>query len=107
MHRRRALGFCQKHLKKKSYHQQTLECQCIYNCTALSIIYSIVTCIPTCFYQVSESAQESAYVGVTANNVSSSALEAAEKLGLDLANALINKGAKDILTTARKLNDAR
>ncbi len=56
---------------------------------------------------MSESAQESAYVGVTANNVSSSALEAAEKLGLDLANALINKGAKDILTTARKLNDAR
>ncbi len=88
---------------QKSYQQQTLECQCIYNFTALSIIYSIVTC----FYQVSESAQESAYVGVTANNVSSSALEAAEKLGLDLANALINKGAKDILTTARKLNDAR
>uniref|UniRef100_A0A8C1AFN7 hydroxymethylbilane synthase n=1 Tax=Cyprinus carpio carpio TaxID=630221 RepID=A0A8C1AFN7_CYPCA len=56
---------------------------------------------------VSESAQECVHVGVTANSVSSSALEAAEKLGMDLANALLNKGAKDILTTARKLNDAR
>uniref|UniRef100_A0A8C1AF46 hydroxymethylbilane synthase n=1 Tax=Cyprinus carpio carpio TaxID=630221 RepID=A0A8C1AF46_CYPCA len=53
------------------------------------------------------SAQECVHVGVTANSVSSSALEAAEKLGMDLANALLNKGAKDILTTARKLNDAR
>ncbi|KAI2664688.1 Porphobilinogen deaminase [Labeo rohita] len=50
---------------------------------------------------------ECVHVGVTANNISSSALEAAEKLGMDLANALLNKGAKDILTTARKLNDAR
>uniref|UniRef100_A0A9J8CD10 Porphobilinogen deaminase n=1 Tax=Cyprinus carpio carpio TaxID=630221 RepID=A0A9J8CD10_CYPCA len=57
--------------------------------------------------KVSESAQECVHVGVTANSVSSSALEAAEKLGMDLANALLNKGAKDILTTARKLNDAR
>ncbi|RXN10390.1 porphobilinogen deaminase-like isoform X1 [Labeo rohita] len=57
--------------------------------------------------QVDESAQECVHVGVTANNISSSALEAAEKLGMDLANALLNKGAKDILTTARKLNDAR
>uniref|UniRef100_A0A673L5W3 hydroxymethylbilane synthase n=1 Tax=Sinocyclocheilus rhinocerous TaxID=307959 RepID=A0A673L5W3_9TELE len=57
--------------------------------------------------KVSESAQECEHVGVTANSVSSSALEAAEKLGMDLANALLNKGAKDILTTARTLNDAR
>lgn len=56
---------------------------------------------------MSESAQECAHVGVTANNVSSSSLEAAEKLGMDLAKALLNKGANDILTTARKLNDAR
>ncbi|KTF75681.1 hypothetical protein cypCar_00032987, partial [Cyprinus carpio] len=67
----------------------------------------IITFIPTYFNQVSESAQECVHVGVTANSVSSSALEAAEKLGMDLANALLNKGAKDILTTARKLNDAR
>ncbi|XP_016144226.1 hydroxymethylbilane synthase a isoform X6 [Sinocyclocheilus grahami] len=57
--------------------------------------------------KVSESAQTCEHVGVTASSVSSSALEAAEKLGMDLANALLNKGAKDILTTARKLNDAR
>lgn len=57
--------------------------------------------------KVNESTQRSANVGVTACNISSSALEAAEKLGLDLANVLLNKGAKDILTTARKLNDAR
>ncbi|XP_051748577.1 hydroxymethylbilane synthase a isoform X1 [Ctenopharyngodon idella] len=57
--------------------------------------------------KVSESAQECVHVAVTANNISSSALDAAEKLGMDLANVLLNKGAKDILTTARKLNDAR
>lgn len=57
--------------------------------------------------KVNESAQEFAHVGVTATNVSSNALEAAEKLGVDLANVLLDKGAKDILATARKLNDAR
>ncbi|ROI27785.1 Porphobilinogen deaminase, partial [Anabarilius grahami] len=57
--------------------------------------------------KVSESAPECVHVAVTANNISSSALDAAEKLGMDLANVLLNKGAKDILTTARKLNDAR
>uniref|UniRef100_A0A672L1B2 hydroxymethylbilane synthase n=1 Tax=Sinocyclocheilus grahami TaxID=75366 RepID=A0A672L1B2_SINGR len=57
--------------------------------------------------KVNESAQECVHVGVTANNVSSSALEAAEKLGMDLANALLNRGAKDILTAARQLNDAQ
>uniref|UniRef100_A0A8C2E5A1 hydroxymethylbilane synthase n=1 Tax=Cyprinus carpio TaxID=7962 RepID=A0A8C2E5A1_CYPCA len=55
----------------------------------LSIIYNIITFIPTHFYQVSESAQECVHVGVTANNVSSSS------------------GSKDILTTARKLNDTQ
>lgn len=56
---------------------------------------------------MNESARECAHVGVTATNVSSTVLEAAEKLGVDLANVLLDKGAKDILTTARKLNDAR
>lgn len=59
------------------------------------------------FFQVNESTQECVHVGVTANNVSSVALEAAEKLGVDLANLLLDKGAKEILTTARKLNDAQ
>ncbi|KAL0972893.1 hypothetical protein UPYG_G00196140 [Umbra pygmaea] len=46
-------------------------------------------------------------VGVTANNIPSPAQDAAEKLGLDLANLLLSKGAKEILTVARQLNDAR
>lgn len=51
-----------------------------------------------------ESAQ---YVGVTATKIPSSTLAAAERLGIDLANLLLSKGAKEILTVARQLNDAR
>lgn len=47
------------------------------------------------------------YVGVTATKIPSSALVAAERLGIDLANLLLSKGAKEILTVARQLNDAR
>uniref|UniRef100_A0A8C7QT00 Porphobilinogen deaminase n=2 Tax=Oncorhynchus TaxID=8016 RepID=A0A8C7QT00_ONCMY len=46
-------------------------------------------------------------VGVTANNMPGPAQDASEKLGLDLANLLLSKGAKEILTVARQLNDAR
>lgn len=46
-------------------------------------------------------------VGVTANNMPGPAQDASEKLGLDLANLLLSKGAKEILTLARELNDAR
>uniref|UniRef100_W5KEL8 hydroxymethylbilane synthase n=1 Tax=Astyanax mexicanus TaxID=7994 RepID=W5KEL8_ASTMX len=46
-------------------------------------------------------------VGVTALKVSGAAQDAAEKLGVDLANLLLSKGAKEILTVARQLNDAR
>lgn len=46
-------------------------------------------------------------VGVTALKVSGAAQDAAEKLGVDLANLLLSKGAKEILTIARQLNDAR
>ncbi|XP_029529039.1 porphobilinogen deaminase-like [Oncorhynchus nerka] len=46
-------------------------------------------------------------VGVTANNMPGPAQDASEKLGLDLANLLLSKGAKEILTMARELNDAR
>ncbi|KAK3509502.1 hypothetical protein QTP70_035155 [Hemibagrus guttatus] len=56
---------------------------------------------------VHHSAEERAHVGVTANSISLTALDAAEKLGVDLANLLLSKGAKDILTTARQLNDVR
>lgn len=45
-------------------------------------------------------------VGVTAQNVSRAAQDAAERLGVDLANLLLSKGAKQILTVARQLNDA-
>lgn len=46
-------------------------------------------------------------VGVTALKVSGAAQDAAEKLGRDLANLLLSKGAKEILTVARQLNDAQ
>ncbi|TSL04355.1 Porphobilinogen deaminase [Bagarius yarrelli] len=45
-------------------------------------------------------------VGVTALKVSGAAQDAAEKLGMDLANLLLSKGAKEILTVARQLNDS-
>lgn len=46
-------------------------------------------------------------VGVTASRVPGPAQDAAERLGVDLANLLLSKGAKEILTVARQLNDAR
>ncbi|XP_030633196.1 hydroxymethylbilane synthase, b isoform X1 [Chanos chanos] len=46
-------------------------------------------------------------VGITALKVPGMAQDAAEKLGVDLANLLLSKGAKEILTVARQLNDAR
>ncbi|XP_030648253.1 hydroxymethylbilane synthase a isoform X1 [Chanos chanos] len=54
-----------------------------------------------------ECVQDGVHVGVTANNIPASSKAAAEKLGVDLATLLLSKGAKDILTTARQLNDAR
>uniref|UniRef100_A0A3B5A9N9 hydroxymethylbilane synthase n=1 Tax=Stegastes partitus TaxID=144197 RepID=A0A3B5A9N9_9TELE len=46
-------------------------------------------------------------VGVTASKVPGEAQDRAERLGVDLANLLLSKGAKEILTVARQLNDAR
>ncbi|XP_058490225.1 porphobilinogen deaminase-like isoform X1 [Solea solea] len=46
-------------------------------------------------------------VGVTATKLSGEAQDRAERLGVDLANLLLSKGAKEILTVARQLNDAR
>ncbi|XP_071761649.1 porphobilinogen deaminase-like isoform X2 [Centroberyx gerrardi] len=46
-------------------------------------------------------------VGVTADKIGGPAQDNAEKLGIDLANLLLSKGAKEILTVARQLNDAR
>uniref|UniRef100_UPI0037E82300 porphobilinogen deaminase-like n=1 Tax=Semicossyphus pulcher TaxID=241346 RepID=UPI0037E82300 len=46
-------------------------------------------------------------VGVTASKISGAAQDRAERLGVDLANLLLSKGAKEILTVARQLNDAR
>lgn len=46
-------------------------------------------------------------VGVTANKIPGSVQDEAEKLGVDLANLLLSKGAKEILTVARQLNDVR
>ncbi|KAM3616202.1 uncharacterized protein V6R79_014267 [Siganus canaliculatus] len=46
-------------------------------------------------------------VGVTARKISGEAQDKAEQLGVDLASLLLSKGAKEILTVARQLNDAR
>lgn len=46
-------------------------------------------------------------VGVTASKVPGEAQDRAERLGVDLAVLLLSKGAKEILTVARQLNDAR
>ncbi|XP_078102962.1 porphobilinogen deaminase-like isoform X1 [Sander vitreus] len=46
-------------------------------------------------------------VGVTASKISGEAQDGAERLGIDLAKLLLSKGAKEILTVARQLNDAR
>uniref|UniRef100_A0A3Q1GY96 hydroxymethylbilane synthase n=1 Tax=Anabas testudineus TaxID=64144 RepID=A0A3Q1GY96_ANATE len=46
-------------------------------------------------------------VGVTAHKISGEVQDRAERLGVDLANLLLSKGAKEILTVARQLNDAR
>uniref|UniRef100_A0A3B4WAC6 hydroxymethylbilane synthase n=1 Tax=Seriola lalandi dorsalis TaxID=1841481 RepID=A0A3B4WAC6_SERLL len=54
--------------------------------------------------QVDEPVQR---VGVTASKISGEAQDRAERLGVDLANLLLSKGAKEILTVARQLNDAR
>ncbi|XP_040280781.1 porphobilinogen deaminase isoform X1 [Bufo bufo] len=50
---------------------------------------------------------DSQHVGITALGVPRKALESAEHLGTELANLLLSKGAKEILTVARQLNDAR
>lgn len=46
-------------------------------------------------------------VGITALKISGAAQSRAEALGADLADLLLSKGAKEILTVARQLNDAR
>uniref|UniRef100_A0A669BEU6 hydroxymethylbilane synthase n=1 Tax=Oreochromis niloticus TaxID=8128 RepID=A0A669BEU6_ORENI len=54
--------------------------------------------------QVDEQVQR---VGVTANKIPGAVQDEAEKLGIELADLLLSKGAKEILTVARQLNDAR
>jgi len=45
-------------------------------------------------------------VGITAAKIPGEAQDGAERLGVDLAKLLLSKGAKEILTVARQLNDA-
>lgn len=47
------------------------------------------------------------HVGITALKVPRDAQDAAEKLGFDLADRLLGRGAKEILTLARQLNDSQ
>ncbi|MGH0128593.1 UNVERIFIED_CONTAM: hypothetical protein FKN15_001803 [Acipenser sinensis] len=53
------------------------------------------------------SSDDPQHVGITARNVCSRDQASAEKLGVDLACLLLSKGAREILTVARQLNDAR
>nr|XP_020476399.1 porphobilinogen deaminase isoform X1 [Monopterus albus] len=46
-------------------------------------------------------------VGVTATKISGEVKARAERLGVDLADLLLSKGAKEILMVARQLNDTR
>lgn len=46
-------------------------------------------------------------MGITALKLSEEDQDAAVKLGVDLGILLLSKGAKEILTVARQLNDAR
>uniref|UniRef100_H3DA39 Porphobilinogen deaminase n=1 Tax=Tetraodon nigroviridis TaxID=99883 RepID=H3DA39_TETNG len=57
--------------------------------------------------QSPDEVDECARVGVTANKIPGEAQDRAERLGVDLAKLLLSKGAKEILTVARQLNDAR
>lgn len=61
-------------------------------------------CLWQCQDEVDERVER---VGVTASKISGQAQDAAERLGVDLAKLLLSKGAKEILTVARQLNDAR
>ncbi|XP_054651049.1 porphobilinogen deaminase-like isoform X2 [Dunckerocampus dactyliophorus] len=56
-----------------------------------------------CQEEVDEKVQR---VGITAIKVGCESQDNAERLGVDLANLLLSKGAKEILTVARQLNDA-
>lgn len=63
---------------------------------------------PPSFLQEEEgSSDDPQHVGITARNVCSRDQASAEKLGVDLACLLLSKGAREILTVARQLNDAR
>ena len=57
--------------------------------------------------QSPDEVDECVRVGVTASKIPGEAQDKAERLGVDLAKLLLSKGAKEILTVARQLNDAR
>uniref|UniRef100_A0A8C6LQH6 Porphobilinogen deaminase n=1 Tax=Nothobranchius furzeri TaxID=105023 RepID=A0A8C6LQH6_NOTFU len=57
--------------------------------------------------KVSEVDEQVQRVGVTASKIPSDAQDRAERLGMELADLLLSKGAKEILTVARQLNDSR
>lgn len=63
-------------------------------------------CVCVCV-QSPDEVDECVRVGVTANKIPGAAQDEAERLGVDLAKLLLSKGAKEILTVARQLNDAR
>uniref|UniRef100_A0A6Q2XTL7 hydroxymethylbilane synthase n=1 Tax=Esox lucius TaxID=8010 RepID=A0A6Q2XTL7_ESOLU len=87
-------------------HTEVKECQ-LYLTGAVFSLDGSNSLKDTMQTSVASDSERSQRVGVTANNVPGPAQDAAEKLGLDMANLLLSKGAKEILTVARQLNDAR
>uniref|UniRef100_A0A8C5PIB0 Porphobilinogen deaminase n=1 Tax=Leptobrachium leishanense TaxID=445787 RepID=A0A8C5PIB0_9ANUR len=65
----------------------------------------------TCLFFTQEGVEgpndDTQHVGITTLGVSRNALNAAERLGNELADLLLSQGAREILVVARQLNDAR
>lgn len=64
-------------------------------------------CVCVCVQCSEEVDERLQRVGVTATKIPADLQDGAERLGVDLADLLLTKGAKEILTVARQLNDAR
>uniref|UniRef100_A0A3B3Q1M8 hydroxymethylbilane synthase n=1 Tax=Paramormyrops kingsleyae TaxID=1676925 RepID=A0A3B3Q1M8_9TELE len=65
------------------------------------------TSIDTSKGEDEEAHRNASHVGVMAPGLPMASRDAAERLGVDLASLLLQRGAKDVLTLARRLNDAR
>nr|XP_014350397.1 PREDICTED: porphobilinogen deaminase [Latimeria chalumnae] len=72
-----------------------------------SLKETMQTCVAQECQEEADGNDDIQHVGVTAKNIPFDALRAAENLGVGLAELLLSKGARQILTVARQMNDAR